>query len=222
VIPIGDLDGYLKRLLAEANDSEIDAAFPQTVRFRAIQEAALAVARLRPDAYAQRVELPYDPAQDAFFLSQALDYLLEVVGIRIDGQVHSLRASSDAERIKDDPCWRQNRTDIKTPEYFVWNPTSPRLVVVDGYQPDATIVAVASNLGTLPVDGNASEINAPYSFFPDIIDHALARCYSLEDTSAGESSFYQQRFTQGVGNKVSTDQARNPMVAALMRTERFQ
>ena len=219
-IPFADADSHLKGVLAEERDSADEAAFPQSVRRQALQEAVVAIARLRPDQFAESIELDYDSDGDAYVLPDANDYLLEVIGLKdSDGNVQTLFPSSYAELTKNSPCWRTDQSKEVQPQNFAWSPAAPRLVYVNGYKPNSKLMVIASNLSAATVSGTGDTLALPYSFFPEMIDYALSRLYSREDTGAGDASYHLSRFTQLMNNRAETDQMRNPLTMAMLSTE---
>lgn len=224
MIPIADADEQLKRLLVENEDTEENgAAFPQPARYRALQEAVIAVARLRPDMFSTTIKIAFDADTRSYKLADNYEYPLEVLGIiSEDGCVRSLRSSTEADKIDDGACWRlcDNNTSDVDPTHFVWSYENPRCIYIDGSAKDTDKLLVTSfTLDGCHVDGNATNLKAPYSYFPEIIDYALSRLYAREDTSAGDSSFYLNRFNQMINDRMGIDRNRNPLAAAQMKAK---
>jgi len=218
-IPVIHVDEHVKRLLVEYEDTDELAAFPQSVRFRAIEEAVIAIARLRPDLFAKTVDAAYDADTDSFQLPAECDYPREVIGLRDSEtrRIMSLRSSTEADRVDQDACWRTDQGDEASPTYYVWSPHAPRNFYIDGYRPSDTLVITASGFDGFDVNGNVTELPLPYTYFPEIVDYALSRLYAREDTSAGDSNFYLQRFNQLMNDQLGTDRNRNPLQAAMMK-----
>lgn len=217
-IPVADADAYLKRLLTEDDDADETAAFPQSGRYRVLQEAVIAIMRMRPDQFSDRVELPYDSVTDAYVLPTTHEYLLEVIGLNIAGKIHVLQPSTTSERNNDSPCWREDRTTESMPNYFVWSRTSPRHVYIDGYKPASSLVVIASTLNGFSVNGSATVIPLPYSFFPELIDYALSRCFAREDTSGGDAAYYLTRHRGLMEDRMNSDSLSNPIIAAIVKS----
>lgn len=218
-IPIAQADRYLKELIAEEYDADIDAAFPQELRRRTLQEAVAAIARLRPDLFVSVVDLAYNAAIDGYELPDNYEYIREVIGIRMDGKIHSLRGSTEADRITGGACWRTDQTTEITPKFYVWSPENPRLVYIDGYKPTGTIVVNATDLTGLVVDGSATDLPLPYTYIVEVTDWALSRLYSIEDTGMGDSGFHLTRFRQMLSDRMTTDASRNPLAMSAARSK---
>lgn len=208
-------------MLTEGEDSDTLAAFPQSVRYRALQEAVIAIARLRPDQFATRIDLAYDAASDSYKLPSSHDVLISVLGMRVGGKIRSLRAVTDAELTHESSgCWRAGQDTPVMPQHFVWSPGEPRTIYVDGYQPTGVLVVTASKIDVLAVDGNATSLALPYSFFPELIDFAMSRLYARQDGSIGDAAYYLSRFRSMIDDRLNSDGLYNPLVQAMRRERR--
>lgn len=212
MIPVADADEYLKLLLVE--DKDVDTAFPQSARYRALQEAVIAYARLRPDQYAVLRQITYNNTLNAFELDDEFDRFLEFYGLEVGGEFSALQVKTPAQMYRENShCWR-TRNDKATS--FVWSPSTPRIAFIDGTADENNGQRLICSVSLIDqtVDGNAgTDLKAPMSALPDIIDYALRRMYTREDTSAGIEQQYAQSFRSGVSGHQNIDTVYNPLTA---------
>lgn len=214
-LDIAWLDAYLVKLLVDENGDMWD----QDIRRRAINEALVAVVRLRPEIYSIEVNIPINTDRYTFTLPDTADHWLAVYGViepADNGTVErSLKVKSERDALNEDPCWR----GLDGPaSFFVYNPdVAPYTVYLYGNAPagstlrsrvQPTVPMLTSSSGSLPIRA---------SFIPDIVDYALARLYTREDSPPARMQFHGQMFREGVADKLQTDAARNPYIHLLDR-----
>jgi hypothetical protein len=204
------LKSYIRAILVD-NDPNGPFEFTDGVMNPAINESVIAIARLRPEEFAETIELAWDETSMGYRLPDTHDRLLFVLGHLRDNKLRALKGMTYAEATDCDSCWLHSDSQIVST--FVWSAHDPRSVRTNGkYQDGDKIVASASKLPSL--SANDEELPVPIGYLPELIDHTFKRLYQIESMSQGQQNYHDQLFRQGSALKLQTDNARNPIAAS--------
>lgn len=207
------LRDYLRAILKDLTPGVVE--FDDAVMNPAINEAVIAVARLRPEEFATVVSIAWDASSNAYKLDPAYDRILYVHGTLRDGQLRALKPRTPGEATDENPCWPHGE-DPAT--HFIWTAHDPRRVYINGER-DAT-EQLRATVSQLPgLDSSDGDIALSISYLPDVVDHTFKRLYQIESNTQGIQQYHDQLFRQGISNKLSADNSRSPVSAMLESTK---
>ena len=207
MIKLNGDSGLFHRLGMLVTDENFDFWTPVFMA-NAINEAARAIVRLRPDANYKRVNFACAPgALQA--LPEEAHLLMDVEGCVEDG-VTTCAVKARSVHVMNEQVTDWRNAPPGKAQVFAYEENKPRQFWIYPRPPAGQVLSVVYSYFPTAINENSTTLDFPEVHEQDVINYCLYRCWVREGTQGSTAQYWRTVFYEGLNIKLQADKAHHP------------